>query len=594
MEYRTLAENRLENVALVEAMLNQNAISSVRVSGQNAGLHGHLAVRFWVLLAILAVGMLIASSASGQAPAAVGRPLSPEITTKAKVSAMERAKAEGLTKADLTPSWPGYTAFQAYYQQYLFGKLMDPAYVAEYGSVMQALLDDLDRAHKNGSPAVKLISDWIVSGASAIAAGNYHPAARVNATLLLAYVDKEAVRGRPPVPAPTALVPLVMLYRADTNPDGVRAAALQGLLRHVKLDAVSKPEHKSGIAGLMLQLAESQPPAGRSPEAHAFMQRYAIDILNFLANPGVTPKTAETLVSLSTTPEKPSLIAAYAASKIGQLKPGQAKVKEPTKVLSSWAARAAATIDKELDRIAKLDPPVAVRDQPAMPSVQTPMAGGAYGGDMYGSGPMGGEMGPGMTESYGSGGMDDMMGGMYDMSGMYGGDMYGPGMMLPKANPQPSEVIAARRQINHVLQQLQHGVTGQQVTGVPRTPGGLLGSATENDKAAFDNWISTVGDVATAINQETLDDRKKFVEELKKQSIALKQLAGIPVDPAEAVAAAPLAVEAVDPAVGALGPGVAAPGNASGPALPAGQVPGASAAPAAGAIVPTPSDDLLQ
>jgi hypothetical protein len=66
------------------------------------------------------------------------------------------------------------------------------------------------------------------------------------------------------------------------------------------------------------------------------------------------------------------------------------------------------------------------------------MAGGGYGGDMYGGGAMGGEM-PGMMDSYGSG--MEGMGDMYDMSGgdmygMGGGDMYG-GMMVPKAKPQP-------------------------------------------------------------------------------------------------------------------------------------------------------------
>lgn len=635
-------------------MLNQHAKPSARTAVETAGQRGHLALRFWILLAILAVGLLIASSASGQAPAAVGRPLPPEISTKAAVSAMERAKAEGLTKADLSPQWANYTAFQAYYQKYLFGKLMDPAYVAEYGSVMQAMLNDLDRAQKNRSPAVKIISGWIVSGASSIAAGNYHPAARVNATLLLAYVDDEAAdRGanRPTVPAPPApgaLTPLVLLYRADTNPDGVRAAALQGLKRHVMLGAVTNPQHKTGIAALMLQLAESQPPAGRSPEAHAFMQRYALDILNYLANPNVTPKTAETLVALSTASEKPNLIAAYAASKMGQIKPGQAKVNEPTKILASWAARAAATIDKELDRLAKLDPPVAVRDQPAMPSVQTPMAGGAYGGgDMYGGGAMGGDMGEGMMGP--SGGMMDGMEGMSDMYGaggadMYGGggsDMFGPGMMAPKAKPQPSEIIAGRRRINQVLQQLQFGVTGQQVTGAPKTPAGLLVMATENDKAAFDTWIKTVGDVVTAVNSETLDERKKFVEELKKQSVALKNLAGIPVDPNLTAEVAPNAADELDPlsgppmtvvpaaatgqpgagqagavvpAVGvpaaansasagvsnpAIGPGAGpAPGMPAAPGMPTGladpAVPASPAAPGSGAVIPTPSDDLLQ
>jgi len=677
MKHSHLAENRLENVNQKGSMLNQHAKSSARTAVQTAGQRGHLALRFWILLAILAVGMLVASSVSGQAPAAVGRPLPPEMTAKQKVSAMERAKAEGLTKADLSPQWAGYKSFEDYYQKYLFGKLMDPAYVAEYGSVMQSLLDDFDRAQKNRSPAAKIISNWIVRGAGIVATGNFHPSARVNATLLLAYVDEPAAdqrssSNRPPMPAADALLPLVRLYQVETNPDGVRAAALQGLKRHVAMGAIANPQYKTGIAGLMLKLAESAPPAGRSPEAHAFLQRYAVDILNTLANPNVTPKTADTLVSLSTASEKPNLIAAYAAAKIGQLKPGQAKVNEPTKILANWAARAAATIDQELDRLAKLDPPVAVRDQPPMPSLQTPMTGGAYGGgaggEMYG-GPMGGDMGAGMMgpsggEMEGMDGMSDMYGAggadMYGAGGadMYGGgDMYGPGMMAPKAKPQPSEIIAGRRQINHVLQQLQFGVTGQQVTGAPRTPGGLLVVATENDKAAFDTWITTVSDVVSAINAETLDERKKFVDELKKQSDILKKLAGIPVDPAATAEASSDAADQLDPLAGppmtvlpaaatgqpgpsrpgavvpaggvpagadpaaagasnagtaaGPGPGVAAapgipsgptaPGVPSGPAAPPLQPgaagPGAPAAPAtpeAGVVIPTPGDDLLQ
>src|SRR5690606_11908464 len=133
-----------------------------------------------------------------------------------------------------------------------------------------------------------------------------------------------------------------------------------------------------GIAGMMLQLAEGEAPVGRSPEAHAYLQRYAVDILSVLANPNVADQTAQTLVSLSTAEEKPSLIAAYAAAKIGQLQPGKAKIQEPSKVLKSWAARGADAIDRELDRIARLDPPKAVRDQPAMPTEQTRRPGG-YG-----------------------------------------------------------------------------------------------------------------------------------------------------------------------------------------------------------------------
>jgi len=631
---RPLANDRFTEVNSDGAMLSHSCKSTSAVASRViAKERSQIALRMWLLLALIAVGLLVSGRAFGQAAGFKAEPLPAEISSKAAVSAMERAKAEGLTKADLTPQWASFSAFQAYYQRYLFGKLKDPAYLAEYGKIMQSVLDDLERAHKNDrankslSPTARLLSTWIVGGAGAIAADNYHPAARINAALLLAYVDDEAADPRtnsPPKPAAAALMPMVQLYRTETNPDGVRAVALQGLLRHVRLGAVTDPRFRTGIAGLMLQLAESDPPANRSPEAHAYMQRYAVDILSFLANPNTTAKTAETFVSLSTTQEKPNLIAAYAASKMGQLKPGQGKVSSPSKVLASWAARAAATIDAEIARIAKLDPPKAVRDQPAMPTEQTPMMNSGQGA--YGAA-MGMEMSPG--SEYGSEMMPDMYNGMNPGMGMLGAD----GMMVAQVKPQPLEVITGRRRINHVLQQLQNGVTGQPVSGQPRTPAGLLVSATENDKAVFDKWITTVAGVVTAINSETLDDRVKFVEVLQAQSAELKKLAGMPADPNSTAIAAPGSMDDLDALAGppmptvvpasASGPvsvppaGTANPNAAVGPvavpppgqddasaaliappavdpAQPAVQPPAGAQAPAPpNAVVPNPSDDLL-
>lgn len=494
-------------------------------------------LRFWLFFALVSLALFSTRQAWGQGYQEEKLPEVPRAT----VTAMERAKSEGLTKPDFSPQWAGYDDLRKYYL-YQFAKLKDPAFSAEYGKIMQSMLDDVERSQRARTPAAATVSGWIVAGAGRIAAENFHPAARVNATLLLGLVDEQGAdvrNGQPPRPARGALIPLIRLYTTATNPDGVRAAALQGLVRHVNLGAVTNAQHRAGLASVMLTLAQSDPPAGRSPEAHAYMQRYAVDILSVLANPNVADQTAQTLVSLSTAGDKPSLIAAYAASKIGQLQPGRAKLNQPSRVLNSWAARAAATIEQEIDRLAKLDPPTAVRDQPAMPTERTPrrMGGGFDGGagmDDY-AGEMMMEMEAAGSYDMG-GGMDDMM--MMEMEGM--GMM--PGMM-PQAKPQPVEIIASRRRINHVLQQLQVGVTGRATTGKPPRPAGLLVAATDQDQAAFDAWIQSVAGVVTAVNDQALDDRTKYVEALKLQATALKTLAGVPVQ-AEQPGDAAVALEA--------------------------------------------------
>jgi hypothetical protein len=126
------------------------------------------------------------------------------------------------------------------------------------------------------------------------------------------------------------------------------------------------------------------------------------------------------------------------------------------------------------------------------------------------------------------------------------------------------------------------------VTGVPKTPGGLLVASTENDKPAFDAWIKTVGDVVTAINNNTLDDRKKFVDELKLQAVALKNLAGVPVDPNSTAIAAPGSADELDafispPVTGGAGqPGGQPVAGQLGASQPGAVVPAGGAVPAGG------------
>lgn len=541
----------------------------------------------WVLFAVIVLVGMLSSRAFGQAapqPAAIRSvPLQAAFSDRTAVAVMERAKSDGLSKSDFSPQWAGYENFKRYYQLYQFGKLMDSSYVAQYGEITQSILADLDRSQKSGSPAARALGGWVIAGARAIASNNFHPVARVNATLMLAQADDQ-----PAVPAAAALPILVQLYTGAGNPDGVRAAALQGMLRHVQLGAVTDPRFRSGIAKLALELVESEPPVGRSPAAHAFLQRYAVDMLTLLADPNSSAKTAETFVSISTQATKPSLIAAYAASKIGRLQPGKAKVNNASKVLASWAARAAETVDQEIARIARLDPPVAVRDQPAMPT--SPTAGGSGGamgmgmgmgmpgGDMM----MGGDYDPSMME--GMGGMEGMMPG----SDMMGGDMYGGmlGMMGTggaPAIPQPLEIVTARRGINHVFQQLQVGVTGQRSLGQPKQPGGLMAAADAAEKESLDDWIATFSEVATAINDKTLVDRKKFVEMLTEQSKVLKELAGIEVieDPA-GLDANPLGGNALGPELGA------APTNAADPLQPAADAPNLPGPAVANPVGPNP------
>ena len=87
-------------------------------------------------------------------------------------------------------------------------------------------------------------------------------------------------------------------------------------------------------------------------------------------------------------------------------------------------------------------------------------------------------------------------------------------------------MLASRRHLNHVLQQVHLGVTGSPKAGKPRQPGGLLAAVDDAEKAAINNWVSQIEGVITAMNDEFLEDRKKFMEAITEQLVVLEMLAG--------------------------------------------------------------------
>jgi len=106
------------------------------------------------------------------------------------------------------------------------------------------------------------------------------------------------------------------------------------------------------------------------------------------------------------------------------------------------------------------------------------------------------------------------------------GAMFGISSTI-EANPQPPEVIASRRLLNTVLQQLQLGATGSRESGMPKTSGGLLVSVAEDKRQVVTDWVNEMNVVITALNEESLDDREKYVEGLEEQVLVLAELASI-------------------------------------------------------------------
>ncbi len=471
-------------------------------------------------------------------------PINPNMEQPEALRRMQSAVRRLVTERDLA-SFSDLKAAQYYIQTYVPAKITQPDATDQISVLVSDLLQSYARAQRSGTPGATEFLKGLYIGMKPVAEGNYPPAARINAILVLGKLDSRPAGGdTPPVPLKYSFPVLLKIYQDVNNSDGVRAAALQGLQRSVVygFPQLTEDDRKPLVAE-MKKLLDEAAPMGRSPRAHAFMQRYAVDILEMIA-PANDTTLATKLVSLSTSPEQPELIALYSASRLGAMKTLQGQVPEPNAVLESWSRRALKAFEDELARINGLDRRAPVSDQPPDPDAQiqkkaTPMARGSMDGmESYEDQTMGSMEDYGTSMDMGDYGMDD-----YGMGGM--GMGYGMPGMAPPVNPQPPEVIISRRKLNSALEQLQRGVTGMGTTGKPKTPGGLMTAADADQLEKITEWTDTIASVVAAMNVDTLDDRKKYVAELEAQIIVLKALAGV-VDE-DAVEAAPDATMPVLP-----------------------------------------------
>ncbi len=160
-------------------------------------------------------------------------------------------------------------------------------------SFRRELRNDLTYPRSGAHDALNEIALNVLQG---IAKGNYHPAARYNAMMAIGELNEIEPQGSDPGKPWNKTVPVMLAAVADPQQaDYVRVAALLGVLRHVRAKGLTD-ELRQNVTDACLRLVNAtQPPAGRTPDGHAWLKAQAADILGELGRPG--PK-GEVLVGL--------------------------------------------------------------------------------------------------------------------------------------------------------------------------------------------------------------------------------------------------------------------------------------------------------
>lgn len=379
------------------------------------------------------------------------------------------------------------TAVQNYYQFFVIPMMTsdDPT------SVNQAVASirlDMGSALKLPPDNLKKYNDLLFKYLPVIASKNFRPSAVINSILLIGEMSQEKASSSssPDTPYAPALGFLLAAAEKGSN-DGIKAAALVGLDRHVRISSASWSEqNRDALAAKLLSWAKKPKSPVQSPEAHAYLASRYLQLMDLfphkkgseavefatdtLANEFSHPMLREqALVILgyhqpTTTPPEKSIAA------------GRYTLRYLKRQLEDW---------NELYELAA-------------------SAGGAAGG--------GGGGYEGAGGGYGSGYGDKASESMEGYGGVGGG--YGGSGTEEKAKPKPEEgykkqdaqTVVLRRYMHELIQRVRYGLTGEMAgeIGSEFKTGLLVNVPDGEEKDLLKHALKTMKDVQVALNDEKI------------------------------------------------------------------------------------------
>ncbi len=249
-------------------------------------------------------------------------------------------------KAILSGDSPMSPQFDNYYNRYAFAQLTLPEKLNDLSTLRQ----DIKRQMRNAksTEAHDRLVGLCLAMMQKIVAGNYHPAARYNAMLLLGDLNqKEPVSGRGAVPRPEVL-PVMLAALADARQiDAVKLAALIGILRHAEnlptpADRAQVQQVQAAMLGIV---GQKQPPAGRSAEGQAWFRGRAMDVLAALGPTSADAKLVQQLAGMTADSTETLSLRCLAARTLGRFAPAAKSM--DLSALASDLGRLAADVCKQ-------------------------------------------------------------------------------------------------------------------------------------------------------------------------------------------------------------------------------------------------------
>jgi hypothetical protein len=303
---------------------------------------------------------------------------------------------------------------------------LNPDAQATLGDLRQDFFRKIVRATSDNNRAY-LLNNVIVPKAVDIASKNYHPAARVNAVIILGLLDtQEGISGqRPPKPHLAALRELLKIVDEPQSPDYLVAASLIGLQRHAEIDGQlpdqerMQPAVRTMMVDSMLRLIAKFDANQAEEQAGYLLSRRAVQTLDGLMLPAADPKTAEVkaaLTKVATKKEAGKWLRLDAFLALSRLPIDDPKMYlENLGKLVIYVAKDSRARVLLAQKMIKIDQLIKEKTGFAQAKKKSTSKGGPRNGPEIGGSGESMRVGDGDGVPGGMGGMGDMMGGMMGM-----------------------------------------------------------------------------------------------------------------------------------------------------------------------------------
>jgi hypothetical protein len=306
-----------------------------------------LARRFIALLAIFALGALLyqPTETRGQPPARGGRrppvdnPRAPEVPEiepedaepeegppEKKYKSLPVDEKQNRKKSEIgrilrTGKFAGpeeQQSFDDFFLKYLLARWTVQSDITSLPARRQELLNYL-RTHAPAAEVHDRLNRLVLDFMKSLIGGDHHPAAKINAMLVIGDLNAvEPAAGVTVVPWSEALNVLIAAVESQKIPDGLRAAAMIGILRHASA-GIQNADAQKPLTVAMLRLANGDVPTGTAPSGRAWIVAQALETLGILGSTGEDNAVFKAMLKIVADPKLPLLLRSAAADSLGRL-----------------------------------------------------------------------------------------------------------------------------------------------------------------------------------------------------------------------------------------------------------------------------------